>query len=78
MAQGSSMSQLAYVGMVGIIDPPREGVKEAAQMLQATGVNIKMLTGDGEETAVAIGKIVEEILVCYCKFSAKKYMFRID
>ena len=55
MAHGTSMRELIYVGMVGIIDPPREGVKEAAQMLQATGVDIKMLTGDAEETALAIG-----------------------
>ena len=64
MAHGSSMQELVYVGMVGIIDPPREGVKEAVQMLQATGVDIKMLTGDGEETAVAIGEGVGWIVDC--------------
>ncbi|CAD5123240.1 DgyrCDS11598 [Dimorphilus gyrociliatus] len=53
-AYGSSMSDLAFVGLIGMIDPPREGVKEAITILQETGVEIKMLTGDSEETAVSI------------------------
>ena len=55
MAQGTNTREFVFVGMVGIIDPPREGVKKAVQLLQNTGIDIKMLTGDGEETAVAIG-----------------------
>ena len=56
MAYGRTSSELVFVGMVGIIDPPREGVREAVKTLQSTGVHIKMLTGDAEETAVAIGR----------------------
>ena len=56
MAYGRSMSDLVYVGMVGIIDPPREGVSKAIRVLQSSGVHIKMVTGDSQETAVAIGK----------------------
>ena len=55
MAFGHSMTELVFVGMVGIIDPPREGVREAISTLQSTGVSLKMLTGDAEETALAIG-----------------------
>ena len=57
MAYGSSLSDLIYVGMVGIIDPPRDGVREAALTLQSTGVSIKLITGDAEETALAIGRV---------------------
>jgi Ca2+-transporting ATPase len=56
MAEGSSMSALTFLGMVGIIDPPREGVREAVTTLISTGASIKMVTGDAKETAVAIGK----------------------
>ncbi len=57
MAYGNNLSELVFVGMVGIIDPPRSGVREAIATLQGTGVSIKMLTGDAEETAIAIGKL---------------------
>ena len=56
MAYGPDMDHLVYVGMVGIIDPPRIGVREAIGMLMEGGVTVKMLTGDSEETAKAIGK----------------------
>lgn len=52
------MNNLVYVGMVGIIDPPREGVREAIMTLMEGGVSIKMLTGDSEETAKAIGTLI--------------------
>ncbi|XP_053401616.1 calcium-transporting ATPase type 2C member 1-like isoform X2 [Mercenaria mercenaria] len=55
MAYGPNMNNLVFVGMVGIIDPPRQGVKEAISLLVAGGVSVKMLTGDSEETAKAIG-----------------------
>ena len=60
MAYGRSLSELVFVGMVGIIDPPREGVRDAVETLQSTGVHIKMLTGDAEETAIAIGKQISQ------------------
>ena len=56
MAEGGSMSTLTFLGMVGIIDPPREGVREAISTLISTGASIKMVTGDAKETAVAIGE----------------------
>lgn len=58
MAYGPEMNNLVYVGMVGIIDPPREGVREAILTLMEGGVSIKMLTGDSEETAKAIGTLI--------------------
>ncbi|MED6250911.1 ATPase, P-type (transporting), HAD superfamily, subfamily IC [Ataeniobius toweri] len=54
-ASGSQMGNLTFLGLVGIIDPPREGVKEAVGTLINSGVAIKMITGDSQETAVSIG-----------------------
>lgn len=56
LASGPELGQLTFLGLVGIIDPPRTGVKEAVTTLIASGVSIKMITGDSQETAVAIGK----------------------
>lgn len=53
-ASGRNMSELVFAGMVGIIDPPRDGVADAILTLQATGTKVKMVTGDAEETAIAI------------------------
>ncbi|XP_072249599.1 calcium-transporting ATPase type 2C member 1 [Leuresthes tenuis] len=53
-ASGSQMGSLTFLGLVGIIDPPRSGVKEAIGMLISSGVAIKMITGDSQETAVSI------------------------
>ncbi|XP_064200344.1 calcium-transporting ATPase type 2C member 1 isoform X1 [Anguilla rostrata] len=53
-ASGSELGTLTFLGLVGIIDPPREGVKEAVGALVSSGVAIKMITGDSQETAVSI------------------------
>ncbi|CAH1270152.1 ATP2C1 [Branchiostoma lanceolatum] len=55
MARGPALGKLTFVGMVGIIDPPRPGVAESIMTLQGGGVHIKMVTGDSEDTAIAIG-----------------------
>uniref|UniRef100_A0A8C5CXJ7 Calcium-transporting ATPase n=1 Tax=Gadus morhua TaxID=8049 RepID=A0A8C5CXJ7_GADMO len=54
-ASGPQMGSLTFLGLVGIIDPPRSGVKEAIGTLIGSGVAIKMITGDSQETAVSIG-----------------------
>lgn len=56
MASGTNFEDLCYVGMVGILDPPREGVKDSIELLRRGGVEVKMITGDAQETAFAIGK----------------------
>uniref|UniRef100_T1KI74 P-type Ca(2+) transporter n=1 Tax=Tetranychus urticae TaxID=32264 RepID=T1KI74_TETUR len=53
-AYGNKMEDLVFVGMVGILDPPRPGAAEVIRTLYGSGVQIKMLTGDSEETACAI------------------------
>ncbi|XP_053324124.1 calcium-transporting ATPase type 2C member 1 isoform X2 [Spea bombifrons] len=54
LASGSELGQLTFLGLVGMIDPPRTGVKEAVTALIRSGVAIKMITGDSQETAIAI------------------------
>ncbi|XP_069492334.1 calcium-transporting ATPase type 2C member 2 isoform X2 [Ambystoma mexicanum] len=58
LASGSELGRLMFLGLVGIIDPPRDGVKEAVQILLESGVAMKMITGDALETAVAIGRTI--------------------
>jgi len=56
LAYGSNLGALTLVGMVGIIDPPREEVKAAIEEVQRSGVHVAMITGDSKETAVAIAR----------------------
>ncbi|XP_048814933.1 calcium-transporting ATPase type 2C member 2 isoform X3 [Lagopus muta] len=67
LASGSELGKLTFLGLVGIIDPPRAGVKEAVQVLVESGVSVKMITGDALETAVAIG---QNIGLCNGKLKA--------
>ncbi|CAL1278692.1 unnamed protein product [Larinioides sclopetarius] len=57
-ACGHSLEDLLFLGMVGILDPPRSGVGEAIKTLHGSGVSVKMLTGDSEDTACAIASRV--------------------
>ena len=56
MASGSDMNQLSFVGLVGMCDPLRPGVKEAVKELLSGEVDVKMITGDAKETGEAIGE----------------------
>ncbi|XP_061450671.1 calcium-transporting ATPase type 2C member 2 [Rhineura floridana] len=56
LASGLELGRLTFLGLIGIIDPPRHGVKEAVQVLTESGVSVKMITGDALETALAIGQ----------------------
>ncbi|KAN0125537.1 P-type ATPase [Russula decolorans] len=49
-------AHLVFAGFVAMYDPPRKGVADAVAHLQRGGVQVIMITGDGEETALSIAK----------------------
>jgi len=51
-------SNLTFMGLVGIIDPPREDVAGAIKKAKEAGIRIIMITGDYERTAKSIAKKV--------------------
>ncbi len=52
----STESELVYLGMVGILDPPRPEAKVAIAEALAAGLRIVMITGDHPRTAARIGR----------------------
>jgi Ca2+-transporting ATPase len=48
--------ELAFVGMVGIIDPLRAEAKDAVATALGAGIDVRMITGDHAVTAKAIGE----------------------
>ncbi|WP_299640526.1 HAD-IC family P-type ATPase [uncultured Ruegeria sp.] len=54
-SQGFS-GDLVFLGLVGLIDPPRKEAKHAIAACQNAGIAVKMITGDHAGTAAAIGK----------------------
>ncbi len=57
--QDSLEDELIFLGIVGMEDPPREEVKEAIRVCRNAGVNVKMITGDNKETALAVSKQID-------------------
>ena len=51
-----NISNLNFVGMVGFIDPVREGVKKSIEECINAGIKVVMITGDHPITAFSIGK----------------------
>lgn len=49
------------MGLVGIIDPPKQGVADAIKQCHEAGIRVMMVTGDHPSTAVAIAKAVNII-----------------
>lgn len=54
-------TDLIFLGLVGMIDPPREEVKDSIKTCKQAGISTIMITGDHRDTAFAIAK---ELGIC--------------
>jgi len=55
-AREETENDLIYLGFASIVDPPRDGVKEAVSACHSAGINVIMITGDAAATAKTIAE----------------------
>lgn len=53
-----SLWKIQMIGLIGFLDPPKEGIKEAVLAAKGAGIRVLMLTGDHPTTAKAIAREV--------------------
>lgn len=58
-ARGPEEKGLTFLGLAGMIDPPREEAKRAVEQFRRASVDTVMITGDHVDTALAIAKSLE-------------------
>lgn len=56
VAATGDKTNLIFVGFQAMLDPPRKGVADSIGLLQAGGVQVVMITGDAEATALSIAQ----------------------
>lgn len=54
--RASVESNLVFLGLAGMIDPPRDEARDAIQVCGRAGIKTVMITGDHEKTAIAVAK----------------------
>ena len=50
------MDKMNFIGITGIIDPPRDDVPAAISICKSAGIRVFMVTGDHPDTAEAISR----------------------
>ncbi|KAG0377383.1 hypothetical protein BGX24_006216 [Mortierella sp. AD032] len=55
-------SNLCFVGLISLEDPPKHGVREAIGRCRSAGIRVMMVTGDHPLTAEAIGRKINLVL----------------
>ncbi len=58
LAREDCGKDLVFLGLVGMVDPPRKEVIEAIEKCKTAGIKVVMITGDHRETARAIAQEV--------------------
>jgi Ca2+-transporting ATPase len=51
--------EFQFLGLIGFYDPPKKNITETLKKFYAAGIEVKMITGDYTETAVAIAEQIE-------------------
>lgn len=58
LSHDSLKDGLVFLGIAGMMDPPRPEAVEAIKACQQAGIRVKMITGDHPQTAMSIGKML--------------------